>query len=160
MLPNTYNSIQYQSFVCIWWSGYTYCYLTLTILFNTSFIRAQSNGFKYCHVIRTTQFWDLVKELQVLLFNTNNSIQNYSFVCTQLNDSKYCYVSLRIQLVISHFFAHILNSSIWLVDRNYQVLPLRARVDLEVMVMKRYSTFSSASGLEPHHEIVISWTLA
>ena len=43
------------------------------------------------------------KEFQVLLFNTNNSIQHYSFVYTQLNGFKYCYVSVTIQLNNSHF---------------------------------------------------------
>ena len=51
-------------------------------------------------------FRHTVKEFQVLLFNTNNSIQKYSFVCTQLNDSKYYYLSLTIQLNISHLFKH------------------------------------------------------
>ena len=48
------------------------------------------------------QFRLTVKEFQVLLINTNDAIQHYSFVCTQLNDSNYCYVSLAIQLNISH----------------------------------------------------------
>ena len=47
-----------------------------------------------------------MKWLQVLLFNTNNSIQHYSFVCTQLKGSKYCYVSLAIQLNINYLFTH------------------------------------------------------
>ena len=38
-----------------------------------------------------------VKEFQVLLFNTNNSIHNYSFLCTQLKGFKYSYVILTIQ---------------------------------------------------------------
>ena len=42
-----------------------------------------------------------VKEFQVLLFNTNNSIQHYSFIGTELNGSKYCYASLNIQLNIT-----------------------------------------------------------
>ena len=51
-------------------------------------------------------FSHTVKEFQVLLFNTNNSIHYYSFICTQLSSSKYCYVSLTIQLD-SHLFTHI-----------------------------------------------------
>ena len=35
----------------------------------------------------------------------HNSIQHYSFICAQLNGSKYCYVSLTIQLNLSHLFA-------------------------------------------------------
>ena len=47
-----------------------------------------------------------IKEFQVLLINTNNSIQHYSFVSTQLNSFKVCYVSLTIQLNICHLFTH------------------------------------------------------
>ena len=37
----------------------------------------------------------------------------------------------------------------------YQVLPLRARVDLEAMAMKGYSVFPKVPALlEPHHQIV------
>ena len=37
----------------------------------------------------------------------------------------------------------------------YQVLPLRARVDMGAMVMKGYYTFLKAPALlEPHHQIV------
>ena len=36
--------------------------------------------------------------------NTNNSIYYELFVCTQFNVFKYCYVSLTIQLNISHLF--------------------------------------------------------
>ena len=43
------------------------------------------------------------------------------------------------------------NSSILRKDRTYQVLPLRARVDLGVMIMKGYSAFPKAPALlEPH----------
>ena len=38
----------------------------------------------------------------------------------------------------------------------YQVLPLRARVDLGAMAMKGYSKFPKAPALlEPHHQIVL-----
>ena len=36
----------------------------------------------------------------------NNSIQHDSFIHTQLNGSKYFYVSLTIQLDISHLFVY------------------------------------------------------
>ena len=42
-------------------------------------------------------------DTEVLLFNTNYSIQYKSFICTQLNCSKYCYVLLTIQLNIRSF---------------------------------------------------------
>ena len=45
-----------------------------------------------------------VKWFQVLLANTNNSIQHFSFVCTQLNGFKYCYI-IEIQFNICHLFA-------------------------------------------------------
>ena len=48
-----------------------------------------------------------VKWLQVLLFNTNFSIQHYSVVRIQLNISKYCYISLTIQLSISYLFTQL-----------------------------------------------------
>ena len=35
-----------------------------------------------------------------------------------------------------------------------QVLPLRVRVDLKVMAMKRYSTLSRAPELESHHQTI------
>ena len=66
-------------FVCIQWSDYKYCYLTLfdSVKF---IISTQLNVSNYCHVIPIIQFRPTVKELQVLLFNCNNSIH---FVCTQ-----------------------------------------------------------------------------
>ena len=75
-----------------------------------------------------------VKWLQVLLFNTNYSIQHYSFVRIQLNSPEYCYISLKIQLNIS------------------QVLPLQVRVDLGARAIKRYSIFPKTPRLEPHHQ--------
>ena len=57
-------------------------------------ISAQLNGFWYCY--QTFKFYPklinylhTVKWLQVLLFNTNYSIQNHSFVCTQLTVATY-----------------------------------------------------------------------
>ena len=38
---------------------------------------------------------------------------------------------------------------------SYQVLQLRTRVDLRVMVIKGYSTFLKAPGEEPHHLMVL-----
>ena len=58
---NTYNSIQYLSFVCTQWSCYNYCYLTLIILLNT------------IHFHTVEWFW-------VLLCFTNNSIKHQSFI--------------------------------------------------------------------------------
>ena len=47
------------------------------------------------------------------------------------------------------------DSSIWPIDKPYQVLPFWAWVDLEVMAMKGYYTFSQTPALlEPHHQIV------
>ena len=49
------------------------------------------------YVIPIIQFRHTVNEFQVLVFNTNNSIQHFSFVNIQLNCFKYCYVSVTIQ---------------------------------------------------------------
>ena len=54
------------------------------------------NGFKYCYVILIIQFRHKVKEFQVLLSNTDNSIQHYLLVCTQLNACKYYNVTLTV----------------------------------------------------------------
>ena len=112
-----------------------YCYLTLTILFNinhffvlievvtsnaiqhysfysTLFISTLSNGSNYNYVIPIIRFWYIFKVFQVLLFNTNNSIQHYSLVCTHLNGSTYCHVSLTIQFDISHLFVYSLNAKL------------------------------------------------
>ena len=73
---------------------------------NYSFICTQSNGSLYGYVIPIIHLMHIVNEFQVLLFNTNNSVQHYSFIYTQFSDSKYCYVSQTIQLNISHLFTH------------------------------------------------------
>ena len=65
-------------------SGYKYCYLTLIILLkHYSFICTKLNGSKYFYVISIIQLRHTLKEFQVLLLNTNNSIKHKSFVCTQ-----------------------------------------------------------------------------
>ena len=73
-----------------------------------AFVSMQLNGFNYRYQILIILIIYLltVKCLQVLLFNTNSSLQHYSFVCSQLNGSECCYVSLTIQLNISHLFTH------------------------------------------------------
>ena len=48
----------------------------------------------------------MVKWFQVLLFNTNNSVQHYSFVYRQLNNSKYGYVIVIIVFNINYIFAN------------------------------------------------------
>ena len=93
--------------------------------------KSKLNSSKYCYVSEAFQ-------LNSYLFThssiSNNSIYNKSFVCTQFKIS---------------------NSSVRTIDRPYPVPPLRARVDLEAMAMKRYSAFSQAQALhEPLHQIV------
>ena len=75
------------------------------MLFILSFIYTESIDSKNCFVIPVIQFMHSVKEFQVLLFNTNNSIQHYTFIFTQLNGSKNYNGSLTIQLE-SHLFIH------------------------------------------------------
>ena len=125
----TINVIKQQSFVC-------QTILFQAIQFTISHLFALSLSSVFC--------LQSMKRLQVLLFNTNysiqhyslillsnvskycyvkpiikyrhinSSIQHYSFVCTQLNGSKYCYVSLTIQLSISHLFTHS-----WMIKQFY-----------------------------------------
>ena len=76
----------------------------------------------------------------------------------QLNNSRYCCVSLTIQLNHQSFVYTQLNDQTVLFDPEigpYQMLPLRARVNLGAMAMKGYTAFAKASAiLEPHHQIV------
>ena len=110
-------------------NDFNYCYVTLIILFsiNTlfannevvssvviecySFICTHLNGSKYFYVIPIILFRHTIKDFPAFLFNTNHSIENFSFVCT-VKWFKYCFVSLTIQLNISHLFTHKSNSSI------------------------------------------------
>ena len=54
-----------------------------------------------------------------LISNTNNSIYYQSFVYTQFNAFKCCYVSLTIQLNISHLFTH--STTGWSHNQNYSM---------------------------------------
>ena len=104
LLSNTYNS---YSILIIHLQALKWL---LELLFKTnypiehySFIYIRSNGSKYCDFIPIFQFRYTVKEFQVLLLTW---IIHYSLVCTQLKNSKYYYVSLTIQLNMSHLFIH------------------------------------------------------
>ena len=91
-----------------------------------------------------------VKWFQVLLSNTN------SFICRLLNSFKYCYI-IRIIL----FNINVFKSSKWL---DNSIWPINGtltgkhwvKVELGVMAMKEYSTFSKAPGLESHYQIQFS----
>ena len=72
--------------------------------------------------------------LQVLLFNIDNSIQQYSFIYKQLNGPNYC---------------KWLDVSLWPVHGT-----LRSTITLGVMAIKWGSTFSQTSGLEPQNQMV------
>ena len=52
----------------------------------------------YCNVILINQSRHTVKGFQVLLLNTNNSIQLYSFVCTRLDGSMHLMYSHIIHM--------------------------------------------------------------
>ena len=75
----------------------------------------------YCNVIPIIQFRETWKDLEVLLFSANNSIQYYSFEL------------FKCQTVL--FDPKI---------RPYQVQPLWIKVNLGVMAMKGYSSFPKA----------------
>ena len=73
----------------------------------------------------------------------------YSLIVKNISISSY---SLYSNNSVYHKYAV---SSIQPIDKRYQVLPLRARVDLGAMAMKGYSAFPKAPALlEPHHQIV------
>ena len=64
------------------------------LLSSIAIFSTQLNGYHYCYQALnffkiTISCLHIVKWSQVLLFNTNYSIQHYPFVCTQLNSSKY-----------------------------------------------------------------------
>ena len=74
---------------------------------------------------------------------------------TKLTASKYCYVSLKIQLNISHLFANNLNVKQFYLTHICYYMLLRARVDLGAMVMNGYSAFPKAPALlRPRRHIV------
>ena len=121
--------------------------LTRTVLFCINYLFAHMNGFKYenikysfiCtqlnsiksyYITLTIQFRYTVNEFQILLINTNNSIQHYSFVCTikffkvlicitnnSIKHQIFVYAQFNGQQVhfftipfnLSYLFAHILN---------------------------------------------------
>ena len=87
------------------------------LLINANYsICTQSNGFKCCYVITMIQFGQTVKEFQVLILITNNSIPHFSFICTQLRDQTVLFQ--KIQFNMSFFDrVWISNSSIWSIDR-------------------------------------------
>ena len=73
------------------------------------------------------------------------------------NVFEYCYLTLTIQLNISHLFTLSLNVKVLfdLYIGPYKVLPFRVRVDLGAMAMKGYSAFPQVPTLlEPHDQIV------
>ena len=118
--------------------SFKYRYVTLIIysIKSYSFIYTQSN----C--------------IQIFLSVTNNSIKHQTFVYRQLNDQTVLFLTFRLK---SFACIHFKYQTVLFDPKigSYQVLPLRARVDLEAIAMKGYSAFSKAHALqEPHHRIV------
>ena len=58
-------------------------YIVFHTAMKDSFISTQLNGFKHCFVTLTIYFNYTVKEFQVFLINTNNSIKHYLFFSTE-----------------------------------------------------------------------------
>ena len=106
MVPSI--AMLYQFNFCTQLKYTKYCYSTLIILFNTiySFVHYQMVS----SIAMLYQFnFCTVKVYQILLFNSNNSIQHYSFVPRQLSGSSYyviIIVTLKLQFNIGHFFVH------------------------------------------------------
>ena len=85
------------------YSMYMICKHILLIIFVNElelFFCTQLKGFKYFYLIRI--ILKLIKEFQVLLLSTYNSIQHYSFVFTQLNGSKYSKTYSRKLRLVPH----------------------------------------------------------
>ena len=92
-----------------------------------------------------------VKQFQVLLCISNNSIKHQSFVYTQLNHQTVLFQIIQFSISIQFKYQTV---QFDLEIGPYQVLPLWTKVDLVVMAMKWYSAFLKAPALlEPHHQI-------
>ena len=98
------------------------------------------------------QYLNKVECFQVLLCIIDNSIKHHLFVHTHLNDQTVLFQTIQFN-IITQFKCQTLLFEAWIGP--YQVLPLRARVDLEVMAMKGYSAFPKAPALlDLHYQIV------
>ena len=88
----------------------------------------------------------MVKWFQTLQYNSRNK--------TSVNDQTFLFQTIKfsMNIVWTQFKIQtvLFDPQIGL----YQVLSLRARVDLGAMPMKRYFTFPKVPGLELHHQIV------
>ena len=96
-----------------------------------------------------------VKKFDVLLCITNNSFKHQSFVYTQLNGQTVLFQTIQMSnnLNVKQFYS---------THKSYQVLPLRARVDLGVMAIKgtlHFPKFQYYRSLSIRLLNVISWTL-
>ena len=89
-VSNSYGDNHYTTGISTY--SFKYCYLTWIV----SFV------FKHHYVTLTTQFWYEVKEFQVLLINTNNSIQHY--LCIHLHHHHVVLLA-RISLTLSCHFS-------------------------------------------------------
>ena len=92
-----------------------------------------------------------VKWLQILLCITNNSIKHQSFVYSQLNDQIFLFLIFQfcMSFVCTQLKCQTILFDSWI--ESFQVLLFRAKVNLGVMAMKRYSTFPKAQALLELH---------
>ena len=78
--------------------------------------------------------------------------QTKPFVYTQSNGQRVLFLTIRFN--INRLFAHLLNITFMFDPYNgpYEVLPLRVRVDMEAMTMKKYSILPNAP--EPLDDLI------
>ena len=89
-----------------------------------------------------------------MLCTKKNSIRHHSFVCTQLHDRKGLFQIIQFR-ISTHFKCQTVLFD--LLIGSYQMLPLRHRLNLGAIAIKRYFSFLKEPALqEPHHQIVLS----
>ena len=133
--------------------------------FPVQFIKKWSSGGEFNSTFAQSEF-------QVLLFNTNNSIQHNSFIIIQLlytKSFKYCYSTLLICLLRVKCLLHILlcntntfclhmvkwsNSFIWPIDITLSSVTTSGVLDLGAITIKVCVIFPTSTGLKPHHQMV------
>ena len=89
-------------------------------------------------------FVSAVKSFQVLLCRINKSIKHQSFAYTHLNNQTVLFQTIQFS-IRKKFKCQIVLFDPWI--GSYQMLPLRARVDLRAMPRKEYSTYPYAPAL-------------
>ena len=126
-----------------------------------NFTYLQFNCQKHFHFKLFKQLYVVIQlSVNTVLMSKNSSISNnsvkhkhafkckYGLIVKNISISSYSVYSIQFSISMLLFLFNP-----WIGP--YQVLPLRARVDLGTMAMKGYSAFSKVPALlEAHHQIV------